>query len=57
MATIRSKPESGLRLLDRIAMHILAFEGDGTAVWFAGNYGEYEEDRRKRLGRRPESST
>jgi len=36
--------------LDRIATHILAFEGDSTAVWFEGNYSEYEEDRRKRLG-------
>ncbi len=36
--------------LDRIATHILAFEGDSKAVWFEGNYSEYEEDRRKRLG-------
>jgi len=36
--------------LDRIATHILAFEGDSTAVWFEGNYSEYEEDRHKRLG-------
>ena len=36
--------------LDRIATHILAFEGDSTAVWFEGNYQEYEEDRRRRLG-------
>jgi ATPase subunit of ABC transporter with duplicated ATPase domains len=36
--------------LDRIATHILAFEGDSRAVWFEGNYQEYEEDRRKRLG-------
>jgi len=36
--------------LDRIATHILAFEGDSLAVWFDGNYSEYEEDRRKRLG-------
>ncbi|ABB32155.1 ABC transporter related protein [Geobacter metallireducens RCH3] len=36
--------------LDRIATHILAFEGDSQAVWFDGNYSEYEEDRRKRLG-------
>ena len=36
--------------LDRIATHILAFEGNSTAVWFEGNYSEYEEDRRKRLG-------
>jgi len=36
--------------LDRIATHILAFEGDSEVVWFAGNYQAYEEDRRKRLG-------
>lgn len=36
--------------LDRIATHILAFEGDSEVVWFAGNYSEYEEDRRRRLG-------
>jgi len=36
--------------LDRVATHILAFEGDGTAVWWEGNYSTYEEDRRKRLG-------
>lgn len=36
--------------LDRIATHILAFEGDSTAVWFEGNYSEYEEDRHRRLG-------
>jgi energy-dependent translational throttle protein EttA len=36
--------------LDRIATHILAFEGESKVVWFEGNYSEYEEDRRKRLG-------
>jgi len=36
--------------LDRIATHILAFEGDSKAVWFEGNYSEYEEDRHRRLG-------
>jgi ATP-binding cassette ChvD family protein len=36
--------------LDRIATHILAFEGDSEVVWFAGNYAEYEEDRKRRLG-------
>ena len=36
--------------LDRIATHILAFEGDSKAVWFEGNYTEYEEDHRKRAG-------
>jgi len=36
--------------LDRIATHILAFEGDSKTVWFEGNYQDYEKDRRKRLG-------
>jgi ATP-binding cassette ChvD family protein len=36
--------------LDRVATHILAFEGDSRVVWFDGNYSEYEEDKRKRLG-------
>lgn len=36
--------------LDRIATHILAFEGDSRAIWFQGNYSEYEADRKKRLG-------
>ncbi len=36
--------------LDRIATHILAFEGDSKVVWFDGNYSEYEEDRKRRLG-------
>ena len=36
--------------LDRIATHIIAFEGDSTVVWFDGNYSEYEADRRARLG-------
>jgi len=36
--------------LDRIATHILAFEGDSTVLFFDGNYSEYEEDRKKRLG-------
>ncbi len=36
--------------LDRIATHILAFEGDSHAEWFEGNYQEYEADRHKRLG-------
>ncbi|HHH39843.1 MAG TPA: energy-dependent translational throttle protein EttA [Sedimenticola sp.] len=36
--------------LDRIATHILAFEGDSRTVWFEGNYADYEEDRRRRLG-------
>jgi ATP-binding cassette ChvD family protein len=37
--------------LDRIATHILAFEGDGTVLWFEGNYSDYEADRKKRLGK------
>ncbi len=36
--------------LDRIATHILAFEGDSEVVWFEGNYADYETDRRRRLG-------
>ena len=36
--------------LDRIATHILAFEGDSRALWFEGNYQDYEADRRRRLG-------
>jgi ATP-binding cassette ChvD family protein len=37
--------------LDRIATHILAFEGDSKVVWFEGNYSEYDADRKKRLGK------
>jgi len=37
--------------LDRIATHILAFEGDSSVVFFEGNYSEYEEERKKRLGK------
>lgn len=36
--------------LDRIATHILAYEGDSKVVWFEGNWSEYEADRKKRLG-------
>ena len=36
--------------LDRVATHILAFEGDSQTVWFPGNYSEYAEDRRRRYG-------
>lgn len=36
--------------LDRIATHILAFEGDSSTVWFEGNYADYEADRKRRLG-------
>jgi len=37
--------------LDRIATHILAFEGDSTVTWFEGNYSDYEADRKRRLGK------
>ena len=37
--------------LDKIATHILAFEGDSEVQFFDGNYSEYEEDRKKRLGK------
>ena len=36
--------------LDRVATHILSFEGESTVVWYDGNYSEYEEDRKRRLG-------
>lgn len=36
--------------LDRVATHILAFEGDSVVTWFEGNFSEYEEDRKRRLG-------
>ena len=36
--------------LDRIATHILAFEGDSQVVWFEGNCADYEADRKRRLG-------
>ncbi|RPH79568.1 MAG: energy-dependent translational throttle protein EttA [Nitrospiraceae bacterium] len=37
--------------LDRVATHMMAFEGDSKVVWFEGNYSEYEADRKKRLGK------
>ena len=40
--------------LDRIATHILAFEGDSQVVWFDGNYTDYEADRKRRLGKEAE---
>ena len=40
--------------LDRIATHILAFEGDSLVTWFEGNYQDYEKDRRRRLGEEAE---
>ena len=36
--------------LDRLATHILAFEGDSHVEWFEGNYEDYEKDRKRRLG-------
>jgi ATPase subunit of ABC transporter with duplicated ATPase domains len=36
--------------LDKLATHILAFEGDSQVVFYAGNYSEYDADRKKRLG-------
>jgi ATPase subunit of ABC transporter with duplicated ATPase domains len=36
--------------LDRIATHILSFEGDSSVYWFDGNYSEYEADKKTRLG-------
>ncbi|MFS8065499.1 MAG: energy-dependent translational throttle protein EttA, partial [Byssovorax sp.] len=36
--------------LDRIATHILAFEGDSKVVWFEGNYQDYEADLKRRIG-------
>ncbi len=41
--------------LDRIATHMLAFEGDSRVVWFEGNYSDYEEDRKARLGAEAET--
>jgi sulfate-transporting ATPase len=40
--------------LDRIATHILAFEGNSSVVWFEGNYSDYDADRKKRLGKAAE---
>jgi ATPase subunit of ABC transporter with duplicated ATPase domains len=40
--------------LDRIATHILAFEGDSQVIWVEGNYADYEQDRKKRLGEEAE---
>src|SRR5437763_1641228 len=40
--------------LDRIATHMLAFEGDSKVIWFEGNYSDYEEDRKARLGAQAE---
>jgi ATP-binding cassette ChvD family protein len=43
--------------LDRLATHILAFEGDGHVEWFAGNYQEYEADKKRRLGEAADTPT
>ena len=43
--------------LDRIATHILAFEGDSKVVWFEGNYCDYEADRKARMGQPQTSPT
>ena len=40
--------------LDRLATHILAFEGESHVEWFEGNYADYEEDRKRRLGLKAE---
>jgi len=40
--------------LDRIATHILAFEGNSHVEWFEGNYEDYEKDKNKRLGTEPQ---
>ena len=45
---VHHQPRS--RFLDRIATHILAYEGDSQVVWFEGNYEDYEADKRQRLG-------
>jgi ATPase subunit of ABC transporter with duplicated ATPase domains len=37
--------------LDRVATHILAFEGDSKVTWYEGNYSDYEADRKRRLGK------
>jgi sulfate-transporting ATPase len=43
--------------LDRIATHILAFEGDSHVEWFEGNWQSYEEDRKRRLGAEADQPT
>ena len=43
--------------LDRVATHILAFEGDSQVVWFEGNYEEYEENRKRGWAPTPTSRT
>jgi ATPase subunit of ABC transporter with duplicated ATPase domains len=41
--------------LDRVATHILAFEGDSQVTWFEGNYADYQQDRKRRLGAEAET--
>jgi sulfate-transporting ATPase len=41
--------------LDRVATHILAFEGESQLRWFEGNWSEYEADRKNRLGKQAET--
>jgi len=48
--TMRALEEALEWFLDRIATHILAFEGDSKIEYFDGNYSEYEADRKRRLG-------
>ena len=43
--------------LDRIATHILAFEGDSEVIWFEGNYSDYEVDFKKRKGEQAKAPT
>ncbi|TQV74077.1 energy-dependent translational throttle protein EttA [Aliikangiella marina] len=43
--------------LDRVATHILAYEGDSKTVWFEGNYADYEADRKRRLGAEADAPT
>ena len=43
-------PDRRKRFLNRIATHILAFEGDSHVEWFEGNFSDYETDKKRRLG-------
>ena len=47
---VRPQPSHDRWFLDRVATHILAFEGDSQATWFEGNYSDYEEDYKRRHG-------
>jgi sulfate-transporting ATPase len=46
-----SKYRVAAGFLDRVATHIMAFEGDSKVVWFDGNYSDYEKNRKERLGK------